>query len=218
MTPYYEEDGITIYHGDCRELLQEMPRVDLLLTDPPYGIGWSRGVNNQRASKSHIGIQNDEDTTCRDEALKILGDQRGIVFGSFYAPFPIGIKQVLVWNKPADSGLVGSVTGFRRDAEPIFLIGKWPTLTVRWGSVLHTSRGMSAITTETGHPHTKPIDLIESLILKTEVQTILDPFMGSGTTLVAAKNLGRKAIGIEIEERYCEIAAKRLAQSVLQFA
>lgn len=216
MKPYYDHGGITIYHGDCRDILKTITKCGLLLTDPPYVIGWTRGVNNQRASKSHIGIQNDQDTSCRDEVIAILGEsQKGIVFGSFYAPFPSNLKQVLVWHKPADYGLVGSVTGFRRDAEPIFLIGSWPTLTVRWSSVVRTCHGMSSITSATGHPHTKPTDLIENLIHNSEASRILDPFMGSGSTLVAAKNMGCESIGIEVEERYCEIAAKRLAQEVL---
>lgn len=217
MKPYFQEAGITIYHGDCREVLPA-GRHELLLTDPPYGIGWSRGVNHQRDSKEHPGIQNDHDSSCRDEVLEMVGG-RGIVFGSFYAPFPKRLKQVLVWHKPADSGLVGSVTGYRRDAEPIFLIGEWPMLTVKWSSVLSVSRGMSATTTETGHPHTKPVALLENLIRKAgAVASVFDPFMGSGSTLVAAKNLGIAATGIELEERYCEIAAKRLAQGVLDFA
>jgi site-specific DNA-methyltransferase (adenine-specific) len=215
VKPYHQEAGITIYHGDCREILPTLGPVDLVLTDPPYGIGWSRSVNHRRASKAHDGILGDSDTTARDEALEILRDTMAIVFGSFYAPFPDRLKQVLVWQKPADSGVVGSTTGYRRDAEPIFLTGEWPLRTVRASSVLRTDRGISAITTETGHPHTKPIGLVRQLIGCTDARTILDPFMGSGTTLRAAKDLGRQAIGIEIEERYCEIAVKRLSQGVL---
>lgn len=120
-----------------------------------------------------------------------------------------------MWHKPADAGLVGSVTGFRRDAEPIFLIGPWPMRTCERSSVLHSSRGISATVTETGHPHTKPKGMLRDLLSFAPDGLVLDPFMGSGTTLRAAKDLGRRAIGIEIEERYCEIAAKRLAQGVL---
>jgi site-specific DNA-methyltransferase (adenine-specific) len=210
MTPYYQDDLVTIYHGDCREW---MPEADVIVTDPPYGIGWSRGINNARRSKAHIGIVNDEDTSARDAVLATF---RGpaIVFGSFYAPFPSGVRQVLVWHKPADSGLVGSITGYRRDAEPIFLVGPWPVRTVEWSSVLRTTAGQAFTAAETGHPHTKPVALMEWLVSRT-TGIILDPFMGSGTTLVAAKSLGRKSIGIEIEERYCEIAAQRCSQEVL---
>jgi DNA modification methylase len=220
MKPYYEHAGVAIYHGDCREILPKLPKLgglDLVLTNPPYGIAWSRGVNLQRYGKPHDGIKGDEDTSCRDEALDLLASVRGVVFGSFYAQFPQRLKQVIVWRKPADWGLVGSITGFRRDAEPVFLTGNWPPLTVRWSSVFSVSRGMSAITTETGHPHTKPVSLLEELIQRANALSVIDPFMGSGSTLVAAKNLGRRAAGIEIEERYCEVAVKRLSQEVMCF-
>lgn len=218
MKPYYSEAGIEIYCGDCREVIPALPNVDVICTDPPYGINWSRGVHPARNSKAHTGIQGDSDTSLRDEVLRLVGVTPSIVFGSFYAPFPERIKQVLVWHKPPDSGLVGSVTGFRRDAEPIFLVGEWPIKTVEQSSVLRTIRGQSGTVTETGHPHTKPLSLLRKLLMAAPSGLILDPFSGSGSTLRAAKDLGRNAIGIEIEERYCEIAAERLRQGVLQFA
>lgn len=113
-------EGVTLYLGDCREILPTLGKVDAVVTDPPYGIGWRRGVNYARGSKAHNGIANDQDTSARDTLLEMV-DAPSIVFGSFYAPYPAKIKQLLVWHKPPDSGIVGSVTGFRRDAEPIFL-------------------------------------------------------------------------------------------------
>jgi DNA modification methylase len=214
MQPYYEADGITIYHGDCREILP-LVEADVLVTDPPYGIAWKRGVNNARNSKAHAGIINDHDTSVRDSVMAVWPGP-SVVFGSFYARFPYGVKQVLVWRKPTDAGVVGSVTGFRRDAEPVFLCGEWPQRTVQWSSVLGPGApGIAATAAQTGHPHTKPVALMRFLINACPPGTILDPFMGSGTTLRAAKDLGRKAIGIEIEEKYCEIAAQRLGQMVL---
>ncbi len=213
--PYYEEDGITIFLGDCRAILPHLPKVDLLLTDPPYGISWSRGVNGLRNSKAHSGIIGDQDTSSRDTALAMLPAVRSMVFGSFYAPYPMNVRQVLVWQKPADAGVVGSTTGFRRDAEPIFLCGPWPVVNVQWSSVMRSTGGIAAVTTATGHPHTKPINLIVAMLKCAGGEYVLDPFMGSGTTLVAARALGRRAIGIEIEEKYCEIAVKRLAQQML---
>jgi site-specific DNA-methyltransferase (adenine-specific) len=216
--PYYQDESCTIYHGDCREILPHLEPVDLVCMDPPYGISWKRGINSARSSKKNDGIQNDHDTSARDECLAIIGDRPAIVFGSFYAPFPLGVKQVLVWHKPADSGLYGSTTGFRRDAEPIFLCGFWPITTVKRSSVFKIQRGQSCTVSETGHPHTKPVGLIVQLLeFAPSYGTILDPFMGSGTTLRAAKDLGRKAIGIELEEKYCEVAAKRLRQEVFSF-
>lgn len=204
-----------IYHGDCREILP-MLEFDLVLTDPPYGIGWSRGVNQARNSKSHDGIVGDDDTSARDEALMLITGP-AIVFGSFYVPFPANTRQILVWNKPSDAGVVGSTTGYRRDVEPIFLVGLWPIRSVQWSSAIRSSRGISAVVSETGHPHTKPVELLEQLLRNAPYGKVCDPFCGSGSSLVAAKNLGREAIGIEIEEKYCEIAAKRLSQEVLQF-
>jgi DNA modification methylase len=217
MRPYYEQDGITIYHGDCLEV-EAWRGVDVVVTDPPYGIGWTRnaGVWRSRKSKAHDGITNDHDTSARDEALALVAGKPCVVFGSFYAPYPANVRQVLVWHKPADAGVVGATTGYRRDVEPVFLVGDWPVRPVRWAGVLRSSAGgISAVVTATGHPHTKPVDLMVRLIDACPDGVVADPFMGSGTTLVAAKRLGRKAIGIEIEERYCEIAAERLCQRAL---
>lgn len=191
----------------------------MVVTDPPYGIGWSRGENvRRRASHAHAGILNDHDTSARDAALALVADIPAVVFGSFYAPHPPDTKQVLVWPKPLDSGVVGSVTGYRRDAEPVFLVGPWPTRSVEWSSVLPMgSRGIAAVTAASGHPHAKPVPLLRTLIERSTRRggLVLDPFMGSGSTLRAAKDLGRRAVGIELEERYCEIAARRMCQEVL---
>jgi DNA modification methylase len=216
INPYYQDDGITIYCGDCRDILPTLELVDSVLTDPPYGIGWKRSENKKRNSKAATGIQNDQNTSVRDEALLELLGLPCIVFGSFYAPFPQNLRQVLIWIKGGDAGVVGSTTGFRRDAEPIFLIGQWPVVPVKRSSAIHTSTGQGRCCAATGHPHTKPLPLIR-LLLEILPGVVIDPFMGSGTTLVAAKQLARKAIGIEIEEKYCEIAVKRLAQGVLSF-
>jgi hypothetical protein len=143
------------------------------------------------------------------------------VFGSFYAPHPLSARQWLVYRKPGDAGVVGSVTGWRRDVEPIFLCGSWPKRNAKWSSVLESRTslvaGANGVTARYGHPHAKPVDLMESLIVKCPPGVIADPFAGSGSTLVAAKLQGRRAIGVEIEERYCEIIAQRLAQDALPF-
>lgn len=216
VTPYYQDEYCTIYHGDCREVRAWLD-ASVVVTDPPYGINWSRGLNKVRASKAHDGIANDGDTSARDEALYLAADKPAIVFGSFYAPFPSNLRQLLVWQKPPDAGVVGSTMGYRRDAEPIFIVGPWPPRAVQWSSVIRdASTSIKAVAASTGHPHTKPLGLLRTLIARCPEGLVADPFMGSGTTLRAAKDLGRKAIGIEIEEAYCEIAAKRLAQGVLE--
>ncbi len=214
MNPYYQDDYVTLYHGDCLEFADFWTDADVLVTDPPYGIGWSKGQNNAANSSAHAGIRNDQDTTCRDEALRLFGRRPAIVFGSFRAPFPHGTKQTLVWKKPVDAGVVGSTTGYRTDTELIFLIGDHEHRTAQRSSVLE-SRGGSA-RYKSGHPHSKPVPILETLIEWTS-GIVADPFAGSGSTLVASKNLGRKAIGVELEERYCEIIATRCSQEVLNF-
>lgn len=215
--PYFDDGRVAIYLGDCREI-DVWRRCGVVATDPPYGIGWSRSANPARQSKAHSGIVGDESTACRDEALALVRGKPAVVFGSFYAPYPEDVKQVLVWHKPLDAGVVGSVTGFRRDAEPIFLVGPWPQRSVLWSSVLRSRmNSIKAVAAETGHPHTKPVDLMRLLIEAAPGGLIADPFCGSGSTLVAAKHLGRRAVGVELDERYCEIAARRLSQEVMDF-
>lgn len=208
--PYYQDDLVTLYHGDCREV-SAWRSGDILVTDPPYGIAWSIGANKTAKSKAHAGILNDTDTTVRDWVLAAWGDRPGIVFGAWAAPFP-KYRQVLVWRKPVDAGVVGSVTGYRRDTELIFLTGIWPHRTSSRSSVLETNGGKANYLN--GHPHAKPTSLMERLIEWTQ-GVVVDPTAGSGSTLQAAKMLGRKAIGVEMDERYCEMTARRLAQDSL---
>lgn len=219
VTPYYADGAVTLYLGDCREVTAWLA-ADVLVTDPPYGIAWKRSANPARGSKAHVGIRNDGDTDARDAALEMFGAKPAAVFGSLYAGFPADLTQVLIWQKPADAGVVGSTTGWRRDAEAIFLVGKWPQRPASRSSVVRSGvpniGNPSSPAGVTGHPHAKPVDLMEHIITAT-TGTVADPFAGSGSSLVAAKRLGRHAIGVELEERYCEIAARRLAQDVLDF-
>lgn len=215
--PYYSDDLVTLHHGDCRELTQWLD-ADVLVTDPPYGISWSthgggRDLRNWSPRKAKAGIVGDGDTSIRDHVLDAWQDDPAIVFGSPLIAPPVGTIQALVWRKPVDAGVVGARFPWRRDVEMIYLLGKWPRVNPNRSSVIESRGGLERYRTE--HPHTKPTALLEHLIAETPPGLIADPFAGSGSTLVAAKHLGRKAVGIEIDERWCELAARRLAQDTL---
>jgi site-specific DNA-methyltransferase (adenine-specific) len=218
---YYQGDGVELWHGDAREC-DAWLAADVLVTDPPYGIAWTKGVWRRpdgSARSAHAGIRNDGDTAARDDVLAAWGDRPAVVFGSLYAPAPAALRHVCVWEKPADAGIIGSTTGYRRDVEALYLCGKWPKRAAAWGSVLRTAAamvsGMHSQAARHGHPHAKPVDLLCTLIDRAPAGMIADPFAGSGSTLVAARMCGRRAVGVEIEERYCEVAARRLDQGVL---
>lgn len=223
MSLYYHDDFVTLYHGDCITERREWLNADVLVTDPPYGIGWKRGAGTggrrQKGSDAgSTGIANDADTASRDSALSAWGSRPSLVFGSINAPFPSNLKHVLYWQKPTNAGVIGANTGWRRDVELIFVCGMWPKRPATRSSVLRSFGSICNSTSpagSTGHPHAKPEGLMQKLIEDCPPGTITDPFAGSGSTLVAAKALGLKVIGVELEERYCEIIAKRCSQEVL---
>ena len=210
MKPYYERNGITIYHGDCREILPSVT-ADVVVTDPPYGI--AHASNRTDSVWRNEVIANDETTALRDWVLANWGERPAIVFGTWKEQRPRHTRAVLIWDKGPASGMGNLAFPWKNSHEEIYVIGNGFS-GYRGESVI---KGFTVVTWASKgrcHPNEKPTGLLRELLKKTE-GTVLDPFMGSGTTLRAAKDLGRKAIGIEIEERYCEIAAKRLEQEVL---
>lgn len=213
MTPYYDKDGIVIYHGDCREVLPRLGSSDLVVMDPPYGIDHSSGYG---ASWENTTIANDHSTDLRDWLIGKLSPTPMVVFGTWKAARPRDVRAVLIWDKGPAFGMGDLSFPWKNSFEEIYVIGTgWAGR--RDEGVL---RGPPVVSWESKgrrHPHEKPVWLMEHFINKTEACSILDPCMGTGPTLRAAKNLGRKAVGIEIDEWYCEIAAKRLAQGVLAF-
>jgi hypothetical protein len=221
--PYYSDDLVTLYHGDSREITAWL-EADVLVTDPPYGRAWKQGDTGTRRgwkADNHAGIANDATTEARDSALKLWG-ARGpaIVFGDLMLPPPVGVKHVLIYDKGNDAGFTGAVGGYRRNVEAIYLIGPGHGSSLGGMSAVVSTRTSAGgnLARTTGHPHTKPVDVMGTLIvnaLGVLDRVIADPFTGSGSTLFAAKMLGRRAIGVELDERYCETAAKRLAQDTL---
>lgn len=210
VKPYYDHGGITIYHGDCREV-REWASADVLVTDPPYGVGWLGYANKGQA---RIPITGDHDASVRDCALEIWGDKPALVFGSWRVAMPRNTRNRLIWYKRGQNP--GPLNApFMSQDEEIYVIGEgFISSSPPLRSVIETRENRSTEVAAIGHPTPKPIGLLD-ILLRRCVGTVADPFMGSGSTLVAAKNLRRKAIGIEIEERYCEIAAERLRQEVL---
>jgi len=219
MTPYYEKDGITIYNADSREVVNNIGNVDLLLTDPPYGIDGGRGGNRQRGKGKYAScLWDDNAEYIYNVVLPIINNCLEISTRGIITP---GIFKMHLYPAPTDIGCFytpasvsygpwGHVT-----FNPILYYGKDPRSGKGpWPTGKQITEGPST----KKHPCAKPLNAWQWLLAKGSLDSddlVLDPFMGSGTTLRVAKNLGRKAIGIEIEEMYCEIAVERLSQEVL---
>lgn len=233
--PYFHDEDVVIYHADCRDILPELPKVDLVLTDPPYTgmdskttIMMQNGVAKCYTPTKTVGDIWGASHEWIDIALP-KADKGLMVFCSYHSIYEI--PQMVNINPTI------LITWYKRNSPPSRQNAPHYTTEFIWA--FRTGSGLNWHNLEslydipklaTGcmaterfvdkngcaiHPTQKPISLMKEL-LKVEPETILDPFLGSGTTLRAAKDLGRKAIGIEIEERYCEIAAKRMAQSVME--
>jgi DNA modification methylase len=197
--PYYEHAGITIYHGDCRKILPLLPKVDLVLTAPPYGLGKKLHDGGTWSTDPKYDAMLKWDILIEPEFMVSLTALPAIIWGGNNYPLPPS-RSWLAWIK---NNSVPTMADFEL---------AWTNL----DKPARCYRGRIHPDGVNQHPTQKPLYLMKwSLGFATG--TILDPFMGSGTTLVAAKQLGRKAIGIELEEKYCEIAVKRLGQEVLCF-
>lgn len=210
MAPYYEDAAVTIYHGDNREILPQLDPVDLVFADPPYGVGMEYG--HAYADEGGAGYS--------AWMEHLAGQLQALAPVVFVTP---GIRNLWRWpqatwvlaeHKPGSTRR-SDLGGFN-EWEPVLMYGKRRIYNdaKRLPDCVNHAKG------DTGdHPCPKPYALLSWLVVEgcDEGTTVLDPFLGSGTTLRAAKTLGRKAIGIEIEERYCEIAARRMAQEVLDF-
>lgn len=218
MRPYYEESGVQIFHGDCREILPQLGRFDLLLTDPPYGIGAAR---NERGGKQHgaaaapskdYGVSDWDDSAPAPWVFGLMQSvsRHQIIFGGNYFPLPPS-KCWLVWDKEnGGNGYADCELAWTNLDKAVRRIN-W-----RWAGMLQEDMSRKE---ERVHPTQKPLAVMKWAISQApdNILTVIDAYSGSGTTLVAAKSMGLESTGIELEERYCEIAANRLRQSVLNF-
>ena len=235
MKPYFEQDGIQLFLGDCRDVLPRLApeSVDLIVTDPPYGVGWESSFRrlpfgpmaNDDGSFDIIGALRLAIGPGADGPLK--RKRHVYVFGlRDWGDLPIGGRCELIWDK-ATLGMGDTESVWAPQHEVIAFGVMIPTrydreagrgllsARLRRGSVLRVPR--ETTTAAIRHPTEKPVGLLRQLIESSSMlgETVLDPFVGSGSTLVAARIEGRRAIGIEISERYAEVAARRLAQRSL---
>ena len=205
MNPYYEDDLVTIYHGDCREFLP-IVSADVMVTDPPFGIGYLSGHKGSLPRS----IKGDQDVSLRDEVLAAWAPRPAISFGSWKRPRPAGTRALLVWDTGGALGMGDLRIPWKPSHQEIYVIGHGFTGR-RTTDVLRFPPVQSMAKNGRLHPHEKPVALMEELVKKCPPGVVIDPFMGVGPTLIAASNLDRRAIGIEVDESYCEKAARRLS-------
>lgn len=210
MKPYYEDGAVVIYHGDCREILPGLV-VDALVTDPPYGIGWIPRVNHRNGDQLWI-----DDKLFDPQPFLKVGKQHLFWGANYFAHLLPPSESWFIWMKrPVEN------FNFENDRRTYAMaemawsdFGNKPLVKAHvWDGGMRAGEPLNRTFC---HPSQKPVEIMRWCVSET-IGSVTDPFMGSGTTLRAAKDLGRKAIGIEIEERYCEIAAQRMAQEVLAF-
>ena len=217
IKPYYQDSYATIYHGDCLEIMPQLEPVDLVVTDPPYNVGIDYGEikDNMPIAEYDKAIKNLKSLCLNADWAILLGSKTETLL-TWWKNFETA-KQIIV---RVGASVNTSLMGFRPQYRAILTTKKsckwWSDL---WEDIRFPGEGYFFNEVRYNHPCHAPIKLMTKLIesLSEPNTTILDPFMGSGTTLVAAKQLNRKAIGIEIEEKYCKIAIRRLAQEVIKF-
>lgn len=212
LSIYYQDDFVTLYHGDCLEQTAWLD-ADVLVTDPPYGMAYVSG----RKKDVSLAIKGDESLNMRENALNLWGNKPALVFGTWKQPRPTNVRQLIVWDKRGGAGFSGDLNMTWADiTEEIYVLGD--------GWVGRRRPAIYSIPTlpsanRPDHPTPKPVSLLEELLDCINLGAVIaDPFAGSGSTLLAARNLGRKAVGVEYEEKYCELIAKRLSQQTFTFA
>lgn len=215
MTPYYDDGRCVIYHGDCRDVLPSLAGIDLVLTDPPYGVSLNTAYRDAQRGRltnanNYAPVHGDDEPFDPSHLLAYPG---AVLWGANYYAHRLPPRgSWLVWDKRDGSGY-----NDQADAELAWVSGVTGTVprlfAHRWNGMIKASeRDQRRV-----HPTQKPVALMAwCLSFFPDARLVCDPYMGSGPTLRACKDRGVRAIGIEIEERYCEIAAKRLSQEVLE--
>lgn len=220
MSLYYQDDYVTLYHGKCLAAdNQAWLAADWLVTDPPYGMAFSSRIGTQRPGHNQERTMNavagDKDTTARDDAIAAWGVKPRIVFGTWRIPRPNPVDHRLIWHK-AGQGPGPAFMAFCSQDEEIYVTGDgFVKSSPPMRSVLRTNEGRATQPAVTGHPTSKPVGLMEMLVARCGPGTVADPFAGSGSTLLACRNLKRQCIGVELEKKYCKIIADRCSQGVL---
>lgn len=219
MSLYYEDEFVQLHHGDCRGV-RGWTRADVLVTDPPYGMdytGFGGRKGEPRRAAGRLSIAGDKTTDVRDAVLDLWGDRPALVFGRWSVPRPVGTRHRLIWDKQGGPGMGNLGMPWGVGEEEIYVLGRG-FVGRRETNVIRAQTLMSSDKRRPDHPTPKPVALMEALIEKCPPGVIADPFAGSGATLIAARNLGRKVIGVEIEEKYCELIVKRLSQQAFDFS
>lgn len=203
--------SVQILQGNCLDQ-KEWLNANVLITDPPYGIQYKSGSRRNKLANS---IQGDNDTSLRDQVLQMWGNRPAIVFGSWKRQRPESTKMLLVWDTKGALGMGDLSLPWKPSHQEIYVIGRG-FIGKRTSDVIRCAPVQSMAYQGRTHPHEKPVTLMEMLLLKCPSDWIVaDPFAGTGSTLIAAKLLGRSAIGIEIDPNYVAIAKSRLSQEML---
>ena len=222
LKPYYQDSAVTIYHGDCREIVPTLGRFDAVITDPPYGVGLTHKQHKWFVQDGE-GYASTDDTpeNVKNGVVPVIEICLGIADRVMVTP---GIRCMFLYPTPKDVGCIFNSAGAGMGswgftcAHPVLYYGTCPYLAKGMGSRPNGwLQPADDYSDKNGHPCPKPMGMMTWLVNRgsLEGQTVLDPFAGSGTTGRACKDLGRKCTMIEREERYCEIAARRMGQEVL---
>lgn len=205
--PYYSDELVTLWHADYRDQPAWLDAA-VLFTDPPYGIAYDSGSRRDTLAKSIVG---DEDTSLRDDMLTRWGGKPALVFGTWRIPRPAGTHTRLIWDTKGALGMGDLSVPWKPSDQEIYVIGHG-FAGRRTSNVITCPPVQSMSRNGRQHPHEKPVALLaaDDLMGKCPPGMLADPFAGSGSLGVAAKLLGRPAVLVEIDERYCEVAAKRL--------